>query len=225
MSFPLFLSRTSAASFRLLVLPLLVVVSLAVACGGDDNQTEFNDVGAQLDIDFPTEVPTLHPLLDSMTPAQRRLLQVDYLQRMSGMVKQTQNLVRELESYVDEGRSEGSGSGADLDWVIGVYDTSERANQYLDYQAGFALPASLSAYSDMHSLYLEVLEGVSAGQVALLEATVTLGPSGRTYADLDYVGKAEFAASVGRADYYLEETGDKIGRIQEFLQVSLREVR
>ena len=203
---------------------LVLIALLAVGCGGGDEQ--FIDTGGPVRVAFPTVEPTLHPLLEAMTPAQRELLKIDYLLRMRGLTKQSQNVVREMIVLTDyRDTPTGDGHPANLDWIVRVHDAADRSNSYLDYQSQVVLPEALSAYSDIHSVYLSALEAMAAGQVALLEATVILGPSGREYTDMGYVGKAEFSAVVGRAVFYLEIAENKLARVQERIGAERGRVR
>ena len=84
-----------------LLLSRFAVMLAAPACRGDDDQ--FVDTSGPANVVSPTVVPTVHPLLEAMTPARCQLLKVDYLQRMLDLAKQSRNVSRDMLALTDLG--------------------------------------------------------------------------------------------------------------------------
>ena len=200
---------------RLLTVSLscwVVFVALAAACG-DDSQA-YVDSGPAIAISYPTVEPTVHPLLQDLTPSQRLLLRIDYLSNMTSLLHQMQDINRGLIrlSDVEKIGEPGASGRFDLDWVRNVDEASRVAGYYYDFQYQVVLPEPLSEYTALHDSYSLAVETSALGVTALLDASVFLGPSGRTYLDMGREDRARFHSYLIRAGFYLKEADHLITR-------------
>ena len=196
----------------LVICALGVLLLMLVACGGDSKA--YVDSGAPIAISFPTVEPTLHPLLADLTPSQRLLLRIDYLSNMTSLLHQMRGINRDLVrlASVSEIGDVDVARRFDLDWVREVDQASRVAGYYYDFQYQVVLPDPLSEYALLHDSYVLSVETSAIGVTALLDASVFLGPSGRTYLDLGREDRARLHSYLIRASFYLNEADHLISR-------------
>ena len=185
---------------------------LAAACGNDSQA--YVDRGAPISITLPTIAPTVHPLLEDLTPSQRLLLRIEYLSNMMSLLHQMRDVNRELIGLADVSEIGDSGvlGRFDLDWVQRVDEASRVAGYYYDFQYQVVLPSPLVEYADLHDSYALAVETSAVGVTALLDASVFLGPSGRTFLDLGREDRARLHSYLIRASFYLSEAEHLISR-------------
>ena len=205
-----FSCRTRLACFGIFALGVLLL--MLVACGGDSQS--YVDSGAPIAIAFPTPVPTLHPLLADLTPSQRLLLRIDYLSNMTSLLHQMRDINRGLVRLSDVGdiADVDVARRFDLDWVREVDQASRVAGYYYDFQYQVVLPDPLVEYASLHDSYALAIETSAIGVTSLLDASVFLGPSGRTYVDLGREDRARLHSYLIRAGFYLNEADHLISR-------------
>ena len=211
----------------LFFLLLATLALLLAACGGGGGGDAV-PTPAPIAITFPTPSPTPHPLLEGYTPAQRRLIRVDYLQHMLGLLRVMQGVNRELVRMTEiDASGEAVYSGgqkrpADLNWLVNMHEVTDEASRYYEYAYSVTLPEALSEYEDLHQGFLRTMETAAFGITALLEAGFTLGPSGRTTADLPRHQLAEFQSSLGEAEFYFGEAEKLLGRGLQLAQDEMK---
>ena len=208
-------------------LSLATLALLVVACGGNAGGDAV-PTPAPIAISFPTPSPTPHPLLEGYTPAQRRLIRVDYLQHMLGLLRVMQGVNRELVRMTEidsSGQAVYSGGQkrpADLNWLVNMHEVTDEAARYYEYAYSVTLPEALSEYQELHQGFLRTMETAAYGITALLEAGTTLGASGRTTADLPRHQLAEFQSSLGEAEFYFGEAEKLLGRGLQLAQDEMK---
>ena len=193
-------------------LALGVFLLMLVACGDDSDA--YVDSGAPIAISYPKVVPTLHPLLANLTPSQRLLLRIDYLSNMTSLLHQMRGINRGLVKLADvtEIGDVDFSRRFDLGWVRDVDRASRAAGYYYEFQYQVVLPEPLVQYVKLHDSYALAVETSAIGVTALLDASVFLGPSGRTYLDLGPEDRARLHSYLLRAAFYLKEADHLISR-------------
>ena len=196
------------------VLALAALAAVAVPLGCGDDSQAYVDRGPAISIALPTPEPTLHPLLQNLTPSQRLLLRIDYLSNMTSLLHQMRDINRELVRLADVSDigDADTASRFDLQWVQSVDEASRVAGYYYDFQYQVVLPAPLVEYGALHDSYGLAVETSAMGVTALLDASVFLGPSGRTYLDLGREDRARLHSYLLRASFYLNEADHLISR-------------
>ena len=200
-------------------LSLAPVFAALVASCGDDSQA-YVDSGPPIAVSFPTPEPTVHPLLEDLTPSQRLLLRIDYLSNMTSLLHQMKDINRGLIRLADvrDIAEPTVAGGFDLDWVREVDQSSRVAGYYYDFQYQVVLPDPLKEYAALHNSYSLAVETSALGVTALLDASVFLGPSGRTYFDMGPENRARFHSYLIRAGFYLNEADHLISRAVQLTQ-------